>query len=305
MPTVIEPKYERESWQEAGRTYYRRGWTVFTHTTATDFKPTPSEVEEIYAAINSTIKVGDPYPGLPGVKCRRVQTIARPDAEIWDVWAEYDIPEEEPEPDSIEEFEESFADFNSPFGPEYTGGSITIDEFWPFDLDGKYFVNGADQPLQNVPPIPIPVQTLSVTFNTLTKPNTSTQGNCQGQYMLARVGYTPQVHTDRNTGVRTKYYQATYEVWKHPYRDWAIVYALNQGTKVWVLSSEPDPLGGPPILSLKLANIVDSNGEPISEPAMLNADGTEILDKNVAPIQIPFRVRNVATLTDIPYIVLD
>ena len=86
--------------------------------------------------------------------------------------------------------------------------------------------------------------------------NTANQGRADGRRLLASVSYQSAEHVNKQTGVRTRYYKNTYEVWKHPDRDWARVEVLDAGFKQ--------------IKNGKLVTIVDPDTkEPYSEESLL------------------------------------
>lgn len=254
-----------------------------------------SEANDILAALLSQhgVQLGTEFTDFPGCKCTELTPVCRDDSEIWDITVRYEIPTEEPIPDDFDTFIDQLSrntSLTNPFGPEFSGGAILMEEFWARDLEGAPFINYAKKKIGNVPPISIPVQVDRVSVNERQKPNTSQVGTAEGRRLIADINYTSQTHTDHTSGVRTRYYRNTYEVWTHPYKDWSIFEALNAGWMQLVADNPP-----------KWSNIIDPDtGEPITEQALLDALGKP-LAPNAEPIYIPWRVKRVGTIT-IPFL---
>ncbi|RIK82872.1 MAG: hypothetical protein DCC68_04990 [Planctomycetota bacterium] len=281
MPFVIREQFRRDATKSADNVVFERGWTVWKETSGVIVA---SEADEIFTAMNGTVQVGSAYPSLGGLKCVEVRPSSRDDIEIWDVSARYEIPKAETPPDSFSQFM-SQSQNNSPenpFGPEFSGGGQTVEEYRVRDLDGRLFVNSAKQPFRNLVPIPVTIQVDRVTVSQANPANTANQGRADGRRLLASVSYQSAEHVNKQTGVRTRYYKNTYEVWTHPDRDWARVEVIDAGFKQ--------------IKNGKLVTIVDpATKEPYSEESLLNGAGG-LLGAGADPQTIEFRIRNEGAL---------
>jgi hypothetical protein len=277
MAFVIREQFRRDATKSADNVVFERGWTVWKETTGIIV---PSEVDEIFTAMNGTVQVGSAYPLLGGLKCVEVRPSSRDDIEIWDVSARYEVPKAETPPDSFSEFMQQ-AQNNSPenpFGPEFSGGGQTVEEYRVRDLDGRLFVNSAKQPFRNLVPIPVTIQVDRVTVSQANRANTANQGRADGRRLLASVSYQSAEHVNKQNGVRTRYYKNTFEVWTHPDRDWARVEVIDAGFKQ--------------IKNGKLITIVDPDTkEPYSEESLLDGNG-QLLGAGGNPQTIEFRIRN-------------
>ncbi len=276
MSFVIREQFRRDATKSADNVIFERGWTVWQESSGAIVA---SEADEIFAALESTVQIGSTYPSLGGLKCVEVRPSCRDDVEIWDVSARYEIPKEETPPDSFDDFMQQSQQNSpeNPFGPEFSGGGQTVEEYRVRDLDGMLFVNSAKQPFRNLIPIPVTIQVDRVTVNERNPANTANQGRAEGRRLLASVSYQSAEHVNKETGVRTRYYKNTYEVWTHPDRDWARVEVIDAGFKQ--------------IKNGKLVTIVDPDTkEPYSEESLLNGNGV-LLDAGADPHTIEFRIR--------------
>jgi hypothetical protein len=281
MPFVIREQFRRDATKSADNVVFERGWTVWKETSSVIVA---SEASEIFSAMDSTVRIGSTYPSLGGLKCVEVRPSCRDDIEIWDVSARYEVPKAEQPPDNFNEFMQQSQQNSSdnPFGPEFSGGGQTVEEYRVRDLDGRLFVNSAKQPFRNLVPIPVTIQVDRVTVSERNPANTANQGRCDGRRLLASVSYQSAEHVNKETGTRTRYYKNTYEVWKHPDRDWARVEVLDAGFKQ--------------IKNGKLVTVVDPDTkEPYSEESLLNGGG-QVLPAGQDPRTIEFRVREEGAL---------
>lgn len=300
MATVTYVR-ERSGWtgedREDGRTY-ERSWFVYRKTdgvmVALDFDDVYGIIVPAYAFQGATVAE------FAGVECKSIQPRHHDDgSEVWTVTATYESPsagQEEP-PDNFNDFMSQSQSDNpsNPFRPKRSGGGQVIDEAFVQDLDQNDAVNSAGDPFDEPLVVPITIQVDSVTVNEREKPDTSKIGWCQGRKLLANVTYHEEEHVNRTTGATTGYFVNTYEVWTHPFRDWARVQVLDRGyrDKTFQITAQ-HPNG-----AFVLEPIRDQYGEPINKPALLDGGGA-VLAPNGKPIILTFRVREEGDL-DVPF----
>ncbi len=288
MTFIIREQFRRDATiaTDSESTVYERGWIVWDDSSG---QIVASEAWEVLNALSGTVQIGSPFPSLGGLKCSEIRPVCRDDVEIWDVRARYEIPsEEEQTPNDFDEFMNS-AQNNSPsnpFGPDFSGGGQTVEEYRVRDLDNKLFVNSANQPFRNLVPIPVTIQVDRVTVSERKPANTSKQGMCDGKRLLASIGYQSAEHVNNETGVRTRYFRNSHEVWTHPDRPWANVEVLDAGFKQIV---EKDG-------KKMLVTIVDpETKEPYSEESLLDGSG-KLLPAGQDARTIEFKVRQEGAL---------
>lgn len=288
---VRERRRRRGEKRDDVRTY-ERWWYVYQKT---DGVLDQLDIDDVYTIMESYVAIGDTFPDVPGVECVGIEPEQDDEAEVWSVTAFYESPEpgEEEQPDDFDEFinRSSTDDQNESFGPKRSGGGQVIEEFFTEDLDGKPFVNTANDPFDTPLAIPITIQVDRVTVNERQKPNTSNIGTANGRQLLADVQYSEAEHVNKQTGTRTRYFVNTYEVWTHPYRDWARVKILNRGFRNLNLDAQGNFVH-------QIAR--DEFGEPVNTPILLDEEGF-VLGPNGAPHLIEFRVRNEGPL-NVPFL---
>lgn len=262
------------------------GWTIWK--TDSGGSIVPAEPDEIETEIG--IKYGDPHDTLQGLKCTAIDIQRRDDCEIFDAMYDFTVPDASEPPDDFDEFMQasSVDEAENPFGPKRSGSGMAIEEYWWEDFDKRPFFNSADEPLESIPALNINVQVVRVTFNARRPVNTAAQGRATGRLLLAHLSYDSAEHFNRTTGVRRIYYANTYEVWKHPYRDWAFTKALDVGYRQKVVSENPN---APP----RYVEIRDPESkEYATRPFPLDGHGKRVNFGPPAPLT--FRVREVGDL---------
>jgi len=217
------------------RSEYERRFRVWKYTT-TLVNIQECDLDEVIAEVG--IDFGDTYPGMDGVECYDIEGEEDETSFRWIVTVRYQTPDaNDASDDTPNDFDEFISqsqqqpqdpDTNM-IGPKFSYGTTTVEEWREKDLDGQYFINSAKDPFQNTPPIPVTIQIERVTLNEARKPNTSKQGTAAGRKLLAGIQGEAAIHVNRTTGVRTRYYVTTYEVWIHPSHDWAFVELIDRG----------------------------------------------------------------------------
>jgi hypothetical protein len=292
MAWIIGEKFRRSLSVTAENKVYERGWTVWNESAGAIIA---SEASAVLNALAGTVSIGSTFPGLAGVECVEIRPDSRDDCEVWDVTARYEIPPKPEPPDDFDEFvnQSQNTDSDNPFAPEFSGGGLVMEEYWAEDLDGKPFVNSAKDALQHSPPIPITVQVDRVTVSERGPARTARIGTSSGRRLLADVAYQSAEHVNRTTGLRTRYYKNTYEVWTHPYRDWHMIALLDQGFRARIVNQATG--------AVKIVNIVDPDTkEPVAQAANLDGEGN-VLPEGQKPKVLWFRVRQVGSL-GVPFI---
>ena len=290
--TVREQRRRRGEIRDGTRTY-ERSWYVYRHV---DGVLTAIDIDDVLGLVTPTyISIGDTFPDLMGVECTGIEPGLEDDAEVWTVTAQYESPEpgEEEQPDDFNEFiSRSGTDSqNETFGPKRSGGGQVVEEAVTEDLDGNPVVNSAGDPFDTPLIVAVTVQVDNVTANEREKPDTNDIGKADGRKLLANISYSEAEHVNKQTGVRTRYFVNSYEVWTHPYRDWARVKVLDRGYRHKFFDAQANEI-------LKI--IRDEFGEPINAPALLDGQGF-VLGVGGQPHLIQFRVRDEGPL-NVPFL---
>lgn len=287
---------ERSGWSGEVRDdarSYSRSWYVFRKVdgvmTAIDFDDAYDLIVPSYASIGATVAEID------GVECVSIEPQHQDDgSEVWVVTARYESPSagEEEQPDNFNEFmSRSQNDSqNEAFGPRRSGGGQVIEEYFEEDLDGQPILNSAGDPFDEPLSQPVTIQVDSVTVNERTAPDTSRIGMADGYRLLANITYSESEHVNRTTGVRTRYFVNTYEVWTHPYREWKWAKVLDRGYREKVRENGVTTL----------VVIRDEFGEPVNTPALLDISGAQV-PPGGQPHTLLFRVRNEGPL-NVPFL---
>ena len=293
MPWIIKPKFRRSVRVTNENRHCERAWRVWKYEPPKTNVALPAEEDEVESAVAGTIRIGDPFtPARHGVVCSELILEADERTEMWSVTARYEIPPvQDLVPNNFEQFltESQVNDPSNPLGPDFSGNGTIVEEYYEKDLGtpSKYFINSAWKPYQNVPAIFVPVQVDRVSVNERNKPDTSKVGTANGRKLFANVSYQSQSHKNTDTGVRTKYSRNTYEVWTHPYRDWAFVDVIDMGMQMLMIGDQGQEFW---------ENIVsEETNEPVSEPVPLNGLGLP-LAPGVDPITDRYQIRKTGAL---------
>ena len=292
MPTShIYEIFQRSVQLEKTRTVYQRGWKFWSQDDTTLQLIPIAVFSDLMSIVASKVSIGDAYPGATNFVCNNIEIDEGEDGELHIATASYEI--DETPPDDFEDFINRSSggsgsdDPNNPFRPRRSGGGMTVEEYRWKDIAGKAFVNAAKQRFTNIPPITVTIQVDRITVVMATRADTSAQGKCAGRLLLSNVTYEEKDHKNKQTGVLTRYYENTYEVWTHPDHDWDKVEVLNTGFKI--------------IKNGKLIAIKDPDtGEVLVEESNLSEDGTGVLAPGTPPNTIEFTVRH-ATDLNIPF----
>lgn len=200
---------------------FEQAWKIWKETDGQTAEMTPSEV--LTALKNSEgVDVGSSFPNLPGVRCHDI-SFATPD-EIFTnvVVARYKVPDTVVRPNDFSKFieESQQNDPNNPLRPKFSGGVNLVEEFVWKDLTGKWLKNSANDPIDPPPTQVVAIQVRRVTVSEKEEPDTSKVWTAEGRKLYADCSYTESDHVNKQTGVSTRYFEVSYEVWTHPIRDW-------------------------------------------------------------------------------------
>lgn len=295
--TVVERTRRRGEVRNDTRTYERL-WYVWKR----DNGPLlPMDIGEVFTAMQPYAQLGSSFPGLSGVKLVGLEPELEDDSERWVVTGHYEIPEKEEPPDDIDDFMQQSQDDNpeNPFGPKFSGGVTIVEESVTQDRDNNPCVNSAGDPFETPLTMPITIQVDRVTVNEREKPDTSRVGTCQGRKLYADCQYQSAEHVNKETGTRTTYYQNTYEVWKHPLRDWSPTLVLDRGFRM--ITQVVDDTTGPGG-KMVAEPVRDQWGEPVQAPVPLDGAGKPAAPPPMGqPFYLRFKLRPVDDL-NVPFL---
>jgi hypothetical protein len=274
---------------------YERGWRVHGKDSGTG-ATVQIEIDEVYD--NLPVELGDTFPGLDGVILIEFTPTSAEDHEWWEVTARYEIPDEEPQPDDFNDFmSQSGDEDNTSHGPKFSYGGQVIEEYPTEDLADPArapLMNSARDPIPL--PMPVTIQVERVTVNQQDKPDTSTMGICQGRKLLANVSGDSEVHVNKRTGERTRYYVVSYEVWTHPYRDWTPTKVWDAGFNELIRKQNiNDP--GP---TIRKEPMLAPGGEQFNDPQFLDGIGKK-LSPEKDPYPLYFTMRRTGNL-NVPFL---
>lgn len=224
--------------------------------------------------------IGTPHADYPGAVLKRIRTSRVDRTEAFNLLVHWEnkTGEEDP-PDDFDQFmqQSQVNNVENPFGPDYSSyGQLTEEYSWK-DFDGKPFLNKANQPLRNIPPLMITIKVRKVSINRRDEEDIEKMGVAQGRKLLYGINNEQRTHKNKQTGTTTKYFRTTYEVWTHPFRNWSKVELLNVGFAILVNDK------------LEIPRLGKAKDKPQFE-VNLSADGKAVLDAGQPPNTIEFKV---------------
>lgn len=262
-----------------------QGWAFWKKDDTTG-KVVTSTLAEIKTAVAAVIAIGDDAPTVTGAVCVDLSVTAREKIDIYDVVARFEIPEVEQAeiPDSFDDFmaqSQSTETTDNPFGPKHSFTTAVIEEFWPEDMDGKPFVNSAGEPLQPLIPFMTPLFIRRSTVNRRTEPAEDLVGTADGNRLLSGISGEEKFHKNKSSGVITRYFEVTFEVTTHPFRNWDPVIVYDAGYKQKVVKNGVTTLE-------EIKSEVD--GQPKSSQSLLDGAG-HALAPGGKPFPLKFKVK--------------
>lgn len=293
---TFDDSYTEELESDDERLVVEAGWLGFLQDNNVLQTATMKQARDAFVAAKG-FEIGQAHGDYPGAAFKSLRVSRRENVEAFDFTARWETKDGgESPPDDFEQFMQQ-SQVNSPdnpHGPEYSGRGQFAEEYSHKDVKGDLFLNAAKQPLTNVPPLLITIQVRRVTLNQRNEPNLSQQGVAEGRDMLQAVEFNQLFHKNKQTGALQKYYRVSYEVWTHPFRDWAKVELLNVGFAFWVLGENGEPK------RLEIAKLGNAKDQPLVEQN-LTKDGNGILPAGEPPNTITFKFFREGTL-NIPYL---
>lgn len=287
----FDETYHAEVQAADDRVGTRQGWRAWFYDDVTGLMVTSTRKQILDAfKAAASINLGTPDAEFTAAVCNSIVARRMDKLEAFEIEATFETKDgtEEP-PDSFEEFmSQSQNDSpDNPHGPEYSQDGQFMDEYRHEDLDGEKWINGAKDPLQNIPPIPVTIVIDRVSFNQRDKADASQQGIADGRKWLYAVKSEMRLHRNKQTGKMTKYYRVSYEIWTHTARDWAKVKLINVGYRE-IVDGE------------YRAITVGEERSPIQAPANLDKQGKQ-LPAGAEPQFLDFRVLREGAL-NVPFL---
>jgi hypothetical protein len=235
--------------------------------------------------------IGKQNVDYPGAYLKRVRTQRIDKTEAFNLLVHWENKTggEDP-PDDFDQFMQQSQqnNFENPHGPDYSSHGQFAEEYSHKDLDGDLFVNRANQMLRNIPPLMITIKVRKVSINRPDEADIGQMGVAEGFRLLYGVNNEMRTHKNKQTGKTRKYFRTTYEVWEHPFRQWAIVELLNVGFAILVNGK------------LEIPRLGKGKDKPQFE-VNLSADGTKVLSAGEQPNTIPFKVFREGTI-NVPFL---
>lgn len=226
------------------------------------------------------LAIGDAHADYDGAALQSVRVARRDRVDAFDITVTWQNKTggEDP-PDDFDQFMNQSQQDNpeNPFGPDYSSHGQFAEEYSHHDVAGNPWLNKANQPLTNIPPLWVTIKVRKVTINQRYEADINQMGVAQGDRLLYSIANEQRTHKNKQTGVLTKYFRTTYEVWHHPFRDWADYKALNIGFAIL----KDGKLEIPRLGKAKDFPQVEVN---------LSDDGTRILEDGSPPTTIDFKV---------------